>query len=68
MKNISGMAEHWALLNPILFWYYFMVRIAQNCFHSNSEPKDNKVQWVVILALIRIYLLHAYLILQTLVV
>ena len=68
MKNISGMAEHWALLTPILFWYYFMVRIAQNCFHFNSEPKDNKAQWVVIIALIRIYLLHAYLILQTLVV
>ena len=62
------MAEHWALLSPILFLYYVMVRIPQNCFHFNSKPKDNKAQWVVILAFIRIYLLHAYLILQTLVV
>ena len=44
------------------------VRIPQNCFHFNSEPKDNKAQWVVIIAFIRIYLLHAYLMLQTLVV
>ena len=68
MKNISGMAEHWALLTLILFLYYFMVRIPRNCFHFNSEPNDNEAQWVVIIALIRIYHLHVYLILQTLLV